>query len=67
MARPLRIEKPNRKGDFGKVAIAKRLREETTVTLAWIAERLKMGVKTHLAPLLCWQRRALEKKQYTID
>jgi hypothetical protein len=31
------------------VAIAKRLREETTVTLAWIAERLKIGGKTHLA------------------
>jgi hypothetical protein len=25
------------------------LREETTVTLAWIAERLKIGGKTHLA------------------
>src|SRR2546428_4080792 len=26
-----------------------RLREETTMTVAWIAERLKMGTKRHLA------------------
>ena len=41
-----------RKGDPGKLAIARRLREETTMTLAWIAERLKMGTKTHLASAL---------------
>jgi hypothetical protein len=41
------------KGVTHLMAIAKRLREETTVTLAWIAEPLKMGVKTHLAHLLC--------------
>jgi putative transposase len=46
-----------RKGDAGKVAIAQRLRRETTVTLAWIAERLQMGTKTHLAHLLYWSRR----------
>jgi putative transposase len=46
-----------RKGDPVKVAIARRLREETTVTLAWIAERLNMGTRTHLAHLLCWQQR----------
>ncbi|MDA1055846.1 MAG: hypothetical protein O3C40_36120 [Planctomycetota bacterium] len=40
-----------------KVALAQRLREETTMTLAWIAERLQMGSKTHLAHLLYWQRR----------
>jgi len=31
------------KGDLGKVKIAGRLREETLVTVKWIAERLKMG------------------------
>ncbi len=45
------------KGDPGKLAIARRLREETTMTLAWIAERLKMGTKTHLAHLFYWQHR----------
>ena len=28
------------------------------VTLAWIAGRLRMGSKTHLAHLLCWEERA---------
>jgi hypothetical protein len=46
-----------RKGDAGKVAIAQRLRRETTVTLAWIANRLQMGTQTHLAHLLYWKRR----------
>jgi REP element-mobilizing transposase RayT len=46
-----------RKGDPGKVALARRLREETTMTLAWIAQRLNMGTKTHLAHLLYWERR----------
>jgi len=46
-----------RKGDSEKVKIAQRLRRETTVTLAWIAERLQMGTKTHLAHLLYWQGR----------
>lgn len=38
-----------RKGDPGKVRIARRLRQETTLTLRWIAERLKMGTWTHVA------------------
>jgi hypothetical protein len=46
-----------RKGDAGKLAIARRLRAETTMTLAWIAERLGMGTKTHLAHLFYWQGR----------
>ncbi len=46
-----------RKGDAEKVALAQRLREETTMTLAWIAERLQRGSKTHLAHWLYWQRR----------
>ncbi len=45
-----------RKGDPEKVVIAERLREVTTMTLTWIAERLRMGSKTHLAHLLYWQR-----------
>jgi REP element-mobilizing transposase RayT len=32
-----------RKGDAGKVAIARRLRRESTMTLKWIAQRLGMG------------------------
>ena len=46
-----------RKGDAGKVVVAQRLRRETTVTLAWIAERLRMGTRTYLAHLLYWKRR----------
>lgn len=32
-----------KKGDLTKVRIAQRLRDKTTVTLTWIAERLEMG------------------------
>ena len=32
-----------RKGDAGKVAAARRLRRESTMTLKWIAQRLRMG------------------------
>jgi REP element-mobilizing transposase RayT len=46
-----------RKGDTAKVAMAMRLRRETTMTLAWIAARLQMGTKTHLAHLLYWAGR----------
>jgi hypothetical protein len=45
------------KGDPGKIAIAWRLRTETTMTLAWIAARLQMGTRTHLAHLLNTERR----------
>ena len=41
-----------RKGDPAKVRIALRLRQETTMTLAWIAQRLKMGAWTHVSNLL---------------
>ena len=51
-----------RKGDEAKLAIARRLRTETTMTLAWIAERLRMGTRTHLAHLLYWEKR--QKAQY---
>jgi len=46
-----------RKGDPVKLAIARRLRAETTMTLAWIAQRLNMGTKTHLAHLFYWEHR----------
>jgi hypothetical protein len=46
-----------RKGDPGKLRVALRLRQETTMTLEWIAQRLQMGTKTHLSHLLYWQDR----------
>ena len=45
-----------RKGDPGKVKLAMWLRAETTMTLKWIAQRLRMGTWTHLNHLLYWQR-----------
>jgi hypothetical protein len=41
-----------RKGHAFKVRLAAKLRAETTVTLKWIAERLNMGTRGHLAHLL---------------
>ena len=38
-----------RKGDARKVALARRLREQTTVSLRWIAENLHMGTWTHVS------------------
>ena len=46
-----------RKGDQAKVKLAVRLRDETTVTVKWIARRLRMGTWTHLNHLLYWHRR----------
>lgn len=46
-----------RKGDPRKIAIAQRVRAETTVTMTWIAERLHMGTRSHLAHLLYWTGR----------
>ena len=40
-----------RKGDPGKVRVARRLRQETTMTLAWITQGLQMGVRTHVSNL----------------
>ena len=58
-----------RKGDPEKLAIAARLRCETTVTLSWIAERLHMGTRTHLAHLLYWYGRRINatKRNNTTD
>ena len=41
-----------RKGDQRKVAIARRLRQETTLSLKWIAQRLDMGSWTYVSNLL---------------
>jgi putative transposase len=41
-----------RKGDRHKVALARRLRAETTMSLAWIAERLQMGSWSYVSILL---------------
>lgn len=45
------------KGDLKKIQIAEQLREESTMTLGWIAERLRMGTTGHLSHLLYWRRR----------
>jgi REP element-mobilizing transposase RayT len=45
------------KGDREKLKLAVRLRAETTVTVKWIAQRLRMGTWTHLNHLLYWHRR----------
>jgi hypothetical protein len=41
-----------RKGERGKVQLARELRSKTTRPLAWIASRLNMGSRGHLAWLL---------------
>ncbi len=45
-----------RKGAAVKVAIARRLRQETTMPLKWIAGELHMGTWTHLNRLLHAQK-----------
>ena len=45
-------------GDPVKVALAARLRAETTMTVRWIAERLGMGARGHLNHLLYRRRKA---------
>jgi putative transposase len=44
--------KARRKGEPRKVELARQLRSQTTMPLAWIAERLSMGSRGHLAWLL---------------
>jgi hypothetical protein len=44
--------KARRKGEPRKVELAAELRSQTTMPLAWIAERLNMGSRGHLAWLL---------------
>ena len=46
------------KGAPAKLAVARRLRAETTMPLKWIATRLHMGTWTYLNNRLYWDRRA---------
>ena len=41
-----------RKGHQSKVRLARRLRQETTMSLKWIAHRLQMGTWTYVSNLL---------------
>ena len=41
-----------RKGHAKKIAIAKRLRSETTMTMVWIAEHTQMGSESNVRKLL---------------
>ncbi len=50
-----------RKGDPEKVEIAAQLRARTTMTLKWIAQRLKMGAWTHVSNCLVQKRKDEEK------
>ncbi len=51
------------KGDPVKVAVAARLRQETTVTLKWISKRLQIGAWTHLNKRLYEQRKSNERPE----
>jgi len=44
--------KGRRKGEPRKVDLARKLRSQTTLPLAWIAERLSLGTRGHRAWLL---------------
>ena len=48
--------KRRRKGDLEKIKIARHLRTETTMTLAWIAQTLQMGTAGSLANCLRKER-----------
>ena len=48
--------KARRKGEPRKVDLAWKLRSQTTLPLAWIAERLSMGTRGHLTWLLQQRR-----------
>ena len=50
--------KTQAKGDPTKLALAARLRAETTMTAGWIAERLGMGTRGYLNHLLYRRRMA---------
>jgi len=53
--------KGRRKGDKDKVAIAARLRRETTMTLKWIAGRLAMGSWNNVSNRLAALRRGKQR------
>ena len=51
------------KGDPIKVAIALRLRQETTMRLKWISQRLDIGAWTHLNKRLYQERQRKQGKK----
>jgi hypothetical protein len=51
------------KADPEKVEMAWRLRRETTMTLGWLAKRLKMGVWAHVSNCLVQKRKQNEECQ----
>ena len=52
-----------RKGDPEKVAIAGRLRQETTMSLKWIAHRLQMGSWTYVSNCLVQRKKQAEQRK----
>jgi hypothetical protein len=46
-----------RKGDPEKIQMASQWRAQTTMTLKWIVQRLKMGAWTHVSNCLVQQRK----------
>ncbi|HWW01194.1 MAG TPA: hypothetical protein VNZ64_15975 [Candidatus Acidoferrum sp.] len=52
-----------RMGDPEKVKMAWRLRQESTMTLKWIAQRLEMGTWTYVSNCLVQKRKEIEKCQ----
>jgi hypothetical protein len=52
-----------RKGDPENVEIPWRIRSKSTMTLKWIAQRLKMGAWTHVSNCLVQKRKEAEKCQ----
>jgi REP element-mobilizing transposase RayT len=52
-----------RKGDAEKLKIAFRLRQETTMTLKWIAQKLQMGSWTYLSNCLVKRRKDIQKNK----
>jgi hypothetical protein len=52
-----------RKGDPEKVQMASELRAQSTMTLKWIAQRLKMGAWTHVSNCLVQKRKNGKKCQ----
>jgi hypothetical protein len=50
-----------RKGHPFKVKLAAKLRAETTVSVSWIAQRLAMGTRGHLAQLLYRKGQAFDE------
>lgn len=51
------------KGDPEKLDIAWRLRQETTMSLKWIAQKMRMGSWTYLSNLLVLKRKENENNK----